>query len=411
MDHQHDFSYIKFIMGQHLISFLAQCSQNPRTQISMAIHFCRQSKSFMLFQVQIHLEFRFLIRFLGHGLCFAYCSNNFQLWGFAGILIGFNRIQLNPVILSLSSASFNGLVNRHRSAEDSKTIQSVTQQTDPLNRSNMLGDAFLRYMEIAMIDAMRASAPNPGEPAANSDLQIFESGEFQVRAVSTDGEPWFVLSDICQQLGLVNPREAKRTLDSEDVNSVNTTRKDGQVGPVNIVSEAGLYTLVLKSRKAEAKQFQRWLCKTVIPQIRKTGGYGVQQINDETVLEVITHLQQRIADQQKSWDRVDATEGSYTLTEAAKLLECHPQAFNQWLNTQKWIYKPSKRWIAYQDKVNTGLLEHSVVQVTKPDGTPIEPIQCRVLPKGMRTLSEKLTREASSLPSNLLIPCSELIPG
>lgn len=105
-------------------------------------------------------------------------------------------------------------------------------------------------------------------------IKIFEAEAFgQVRVVDVDGEPWFVARDVCECLELGNPRTSIALLD-EDEKGVHTMDTPGGQQEMSIVSEAGLYSLILRSRKPEAKAFKRWITHEVLPSIRKTGGYG-----------------------------------------------------------------------------------------------------------------------------------------
>lgn len=107
-----------------------------------------------------------------------------------------------------------------------------------------------------------------------NDMKIFENSEFgAVRVVDVNGEPWFVARDVCECLELGNPRTSIALLD-EDEKGVHTMDTPGGQQKMSIVSEAGLYSLILRSRKPEAKAFKRWITHEVLPSIRKTGGYG-----------------------------------------------------------------------------------------------------------------------------------------
>lgn len=106
------------------------------------------------------------------------------------------------------------------------------------------------------------------------ELQIFKNNQFgNVRIVMKDQEPWFVAKDICNCLEINNSRQALIRLDDDEKSSV--ILNDGTPGnpEKSIVNEYGLYSLVLSSRKPEAKEFKRWITHDVIPQIRKTGQY------------------------------------------------------------------------------------------------------------------------------------------
>ena len=103
-----------------------------------------------------------------------------------------------------------------------------------------------------------------------NEIQLFENQEFgAVRAVEQNGEPWFVAADVCRALEHSNVTVALDRLDEDERAKFNL----GRQGDTWCVNEPGLYTLVLGSRKPEAKAFKRWITHEVIPSIRKTGGY------------------------------------------------------------------------------------------------------------------------------------------
>ena len=101
-------------------------------------------------------------------------------------------------------------------------------------------------------------------------LMLFENEAFgKVRTLNLNGEPWFVAVDVCSVLDLSNPTIAVSRLDEDERAKFNL----GRQGDATIVNEPGLYTLVLGSRKPEAKAFKRWITHEVIPAIRKHGVY------------------------------------------------------------------------------------------------------------------------------------------
>lgn len=99
--------------------------------------------------------------------------------------------------------------------------------------------------------------------------KIFNYGETEVRTVFKDEEVWFVAKDVCAVLEIKNVTQAMNRLDEDERSMFNI----GRQGETNIVSEAGLYSLILGSKKQEAKAFKRWITHNVLPTIRKTGGY------------------------------------------------------------------------------------------------------------------------------------------
>ncbi|MDM9639384.1 phage antirepressor KilAC domain-containing protein [Acinetobacter nosocomialis] len=94
----------------------------------------------------------------------------------------------------------------------------------------------------------------------------------------------------------------------------------------------------------------------------------------------------------EAFDRIAAAEGSMCLTDAAKALQQEPHKFNKWLHMNDWIYKRngSKHWVAYQEKIKAGYLEHKVKDIQLPDGTIKITDQVRVTPKGLTKLSKLL---------------------
>lgn len=129
-----------------------------------------------------------------------------------------------------------------------------------------------------------------------NELQIFENPEFgRVRTTVIDGEPWFVAADVCRALDLGNPTRALDRLDNDERTLISI--KGASNGkPVNGVNEPGLYSLVLGSRKPEAKAFKRWITHEVIPAIRKTGGYQVPQSPAEQMAQGILAAQKLLAE-------------------------------------------------------------------------------------------------------------------
>lgn len=105
-----------------------------------------------------------------------------------------------------------------------------------------------------------------------SSQPVFSFGAHAVRIDVRDGEPWFVAADVCAVLGTKNHRESLRHLD-DDEKGVISNDTPGGVQQISVVNESGLYALVLRSRKPEAKKFTKWVTSEVLPAIRKTGVY------------------------------------------------------------------------------------------------------------------------------------------
>lgn len=127
-----------------------------------------------------------------------------------------------------------------------------------------------------------------------SDLIPHVFNDISIRTIDRNGEIWFVAADICEALEIVNTTRALNNLDEDekatlhimkgqsqqclDDEKMTLTNSKGRAGQgaqsYNIINESGLYSLVLRSRKAEAKRFKKWVTSEVLPSIRKTGGYS-----------------------------------------------------------------------------------------------------------------------------------------
>lgn len=125
----------------------------------------------------------------------------------------------------------------------------------------------------------------------NEIVKVYKNSP--VRIVEKDGEPWFVAKDVCDILALGNPRSSIALLDEDErgVHSMDTPSGKQEMG---IISEAGLYSLILRSRKPEAKAFKRWVTHEVLPSIRKTGAYLSPGMSNEHVKALVATLEEEI---------------------------------------------------------------------------------------------------------------------
>ena len=94
-----------------------------------------------------------------------------------------------------------------------------------------------------------------------------------VRITDQNGDPWFIAKDVCEILGFDHAPSAIRALDEDERNTVRISHGNRGNPNATIINESGLYSLILKSRKPEAKRFKKWVTKDVLPSIRKHGGY------------------------------------------------------------------------------------------------------------------------------------------
>lgn len=97
-------------------------------------------------------------------------------------------------------------------------------------------------------------------------------GETEVRTIERDGEPWWVLSDVCKVLDLSNPTVVANRLEEDERSKLDL----GRQGTATIINESGLYSVILRSDKPQAKTFRKWVTSEVLPAIRKTGSYKIK---------------------------------------------------------------------------------------------------------------------------------------
>jgi prophage antirepressor-like protein len=183
----------------------------------------------------------------------------------------------------------------------------------------------------------------------NELQKVFNYGGNQVRTVVKDGEVWFVAKDVCEVIEIKNTTDALKRLDDDERARFNL----GRQGESNIVSEAGLYSLILGSKKQEAKKFKRWVTHDVLPSIRQTGSYSVQipkslpEALRAYANEVEAHESTRLALEtaQPKADYFDALVDRNLLTnfrDTAKELHTGQKKFIDWLFDNDYVYRDQK---------------------------------------------------------------------
>ncbi|MGN8835390.1 phage antirepressor [Mitsuokella jalaludinii] len=189
-----------------------------------------------------------------------------------------------------------------------------------------------------------------------NELKVFENPEFgRVRTVSVDNEPWFFAKDVCDALSIAT-NHVRESLDEDEVSNLRSTEIGPEFGgkaPL-IVSEAGLYSLILKSRKPEAKAFKRWITHEVIPAIRKTGGYHIPQSPAEQMAQGLLAAQKLLAEKDKRIeemrpkeifaDAVSVSKTDILIGDLAKLIKQNGHDIGQkrlfaWLREKGYLIK------------------------------------------------------------------------
>lgn len=218
-----------------------------------------------------------------------------------------------------------------------------------------------------------------------NDIQKFTNDEFgTIRVADNNGEPWFVAKDVCDALG-INKTAASRLDDDEK--GLRLTQTHGGEQPILLVSEPGFYKLVMKSRKAEAKAFQRWVTHEVLPSIRKQGGYMTARA-DETPEQIMARAlmlakdtmdrqQREIAELRPKAlfaDAVAASDGTCLIGELAKMMRQNGVHVGQnrlfeWLRRDGFLGKTGSNYnVPTQMAMERGLFRIKETAVTHSDG-------------------------------------------
>lgn len=247
----------------------------------------------------------------------------------------------------------------------------------------------------------------------------FEYGGQQVRVIDRDGEPWFVLADLCKVLEIGNARMVAQRITAESVSTADVLDSRGVAHPTNIVDEPGMYEVVFLSRKPEAAAFRRWITSEVLPQIRKTGSYGavLALTEDQIIAQALAITTKRVealtatVEQQgarlrlvepkaEAFDRWLSSNVNYSVDRIAKAL-CASGAKTgrnrllDHMGTRKkdggleWIYRDARQqWAPYQAQIETGRLAVKLGSYENSNtGEQIPTSTIRITPKGAAKLA------------------------
>lgn len=235
-----------------------------------------------------------------------------------------------------------------------------------------------------------------------NNLQAFTYNSVDVRAVQRNGEPWLVLKDVCRVLGISNHKMVAQRLDQDEVSLADLIDGLGRNQSVTIVNESGLYNVLLRSDKPEAKPFRKWVTSEVLPSIRRSGGYinGQESMTPEELMaQALMVAQKTLADREARISSLtvenqmllpkaqyfDELVERNTLTnfrETAKELGVPPKKFTTFLLDKKYIYRDRRGKLFPTEAKNEGLFEvkESYNEKTKWSGT-----QTLITPKGRET--------------------------
>lgn len=223
-----------------------------------------------------------------------------------------------------------------------------------------------------------------------------------VRTMNVSGEPWFVLKDVCDVLGLSTPARVAERLDSDEVSQAHLIDSMGRSQEMTIISESGLYNVILRSDKPEAKPFRKWVTAVVLPSIRKNGGYiaGQEELSPQELMakallvaqKTLTDRDARIMEltaqnqimQPKAeyFDELVARNLLTNFRETAKELGIKEKDFIGWLLDHKYVYRDQKNKLMPYAAKNNGLFE---VKEGKGRHNDWAGTQTLITPKGRET--------------------------
>ena len=192
----------------------------------------------------------------------------------------------------------------------------------------------------------------------SNEITVFSNTEFgSVRTLVINGEPYFVGKDIALILGYAKPRNAIAAhVDEEDKKDAPIQGDLGGTQEMTVINESGLYSLILSSKLPKAKEFKRWVTSEVLPSIRKTGSYSIQQKVDSYMIEdSIARAKRWIEEEEErrtlkltvehqkpmvmlAEDRIDK-KGCYSLTDVTKSLHFKRGQITRWAKSQGFIHK------------------------------------------------------------------------
>ena len=246
-------------------------------------------------------------------------------------------------------------------------------------------------------------------------VTIFKYEESKlVRTMNVSGEPWFVLKDVCDVLGLSTPARVAERLDSDEVSQAHLIDSMGRSQEMTIISESGLYNVILRSDKPEAKPFRKWVTAVVLPSIRKNGGYiaGQEELSPQELMakallvaqKTLTDRDARIKEltaqnqimQPKAeyFDELVARNLLTNFRETAKELGIKEKDFIGWLLDHKYVYRDQKNKLMPYAAKNNGLFEVKEGKGRHNDWTGTQTL---ITPKGRETF-RLLCKEPPVLP-------------
>lgn len=240
-----------------------------------------------------------------------------------------------------------------------------------------------------------------------NEMQVFNYKSSQVRTVEINSEPWFVLKDVCAILGIANHKMTAQRLDMDEVSQTYLTDSLGRKQETSIINESGLYNVILRSDKPEAKPFRKWVTSEVLPSIRKTGSYALPKDYptalraladaEEQKLRLLAENQQQaqvIADFEPIRQYVDTileSKGTMATSQIAADYGLTAQKLNKILHEGGVQRNVNGQWLLYAKYMGKGYTKSKTIQIIRSDGRPDSIMQTQWTQKGRLMIHEILT--------------------
>lgn len=222
-----------------------------------------------------------------------------------------------------------------------------------------------------------------------NEIKKWTFGENEVRTIEKDGEPWWVLEDVCKVLEIVNNRNIAARLD-EDEKGVTLVDTLGGNQNMTIINESGLYTVILRSDKPQAKPFRKWVTSEVLPAIRKHGMYATDELleNPDIAIAAFTALKEErerrkalettVAVQTQQIQELKPKASYYDLVLNCKDLLSTSVIAKDYGKSAKWLnaylhehgiqFKQGNIWLLYQKYAEKGYTSTKTHNVNGNDG-------------------------------------------
>lgn len=241
-----------------------------------------------------------------------------------------------------------------------------------------------------------------------NEIQIFNHPRFgEVEIIEIEGSPFFGATKTAASLGYSNPHDAiSRHCRTDGVVKREVIDSMGRTQEMNFITEGNLYRLITKSKLPDAEKYEVWVFDEVLPSIRKTGSYSVQQFRLPQTMAEALRLAADLVDQNQTLqleneelktktryvDQILLSKGTVTITQIAKDYGMAGPQLNKILHEEKVQYKQNRQWLLYSKYQAKGFVKSETIDITRSNGDPDVTMNTRWTQKGRLFIHELLTK-------------------